>query len=117
MSETGKGRTDHGAYVRKVQEDTQSFAQGLIGEVERLRVLVARLESEKQTFVAQARDVETILGELGIADRLDRVVEVWNKLDRLDEAQAEFEHAARLTANSRQRAALLARAAACESRR
>jgi GTP-binding protein HflX len=33
---------------------------------------------------AQSRDVETILGELGIADRADRVIEVWNKLDRLD---------------------------------
>ncbi len=33
---------------------------------------------------AQARDVEAILGELGIADRADRVIEVWNKLDRLD---------------------------------
>ena len=33
MSETKPGRADHGAYVRKVQEDTQNFAQGLIGEV------------------------------------------------------------------------------------
>jgi predicted RNA polymerase sigma factor len=35
------------------------------------------------------------------------------KLGRLDEARAEFEHAALLTANSRQQAALLERAAAC----
>jgi GTPase len=33
---------------------------------------------------AQSRDVETILGELDVADRADRVIEVWNKLDRLD---------------------------------
>ncbi|HXZ15814.1 MAG TPA: GTPase HflX [Roseiarcus sp.] len=33
---------------------------------------------------AQGRDVEAILCELGIADRTDRVIEVWNKLDRLD---------------------------------
>jgi RNA polymerase sigma-70 factor (ECF subfamily) len=39
------------------------------------------------------------------------------KLGRLDEAQAEFERAALLTANSRRRAALLERAAACASRR
>jgi predicted RNA polymerase sigma factor len=35
------------------------------------------------------------------------------KLGRLDEARAEFGRAALLTANSRQRAALLRRAAAC----
>jgi RNA polymerase sigma factor (sigma-70 family) len=39
------------------------------------------------------------------------------KLGRPDEARAEFERAALLTANSRQRAALLERAAACASRR
>jgi RNA polymerase sigma-70 factor (ECF subfamily) len=40
-----------------------------------------------------------------------------HKLGRLDQAQTEFERAALLTANSRQRAALLARAAACASQR
>ncbi len=39
------------------------------------------------------------------------------KLGRPDEAQAEFERAALLTANSRQRATLLERAAACASQR
>ena len=33
---------------------------------------------------AQSEDVEAILAELGIADRADRVIEVWNKVDRLD---------------------------------
>ena len=61
MSETKPGRADHGAYVRKVQEDTQNFAHGLIGEVERLRVLVAALESEKEGLTAQLRDVETVI--------------------------------------------------------
>ena len=38
---------------------------------------------------AQAHDVEAILGELGVADRADKVIEVWNKLDKLDaEARA-----------------------------
>ena len=40
-----------------------------------------------------------------------------DKLGRPDEARAEFERAAQRTANSRQQAALLARAAACTSRR
>jgi predicted RNA polymerase sigma factor len=40
-----------------------------------------------------------------------------DKLGRVGEARAEFERAALLTANSRQRAALLERAAACASQR
>jgi GTP-binding protein HflX len=36
---------------------------------------------------AQNQDVEAILNELGVADRADRVIEVWNKLDRLDGAE------------------------------
>jgi len=33
---------------------------------------------------AQGRDVEAILGEIGVAAGAERVIEVWNKLDRLD---------------------------------
>ena len=33
---------------------------------------------------AQSSDVDAILAEIGIADRADRVIEVWNKLDCLD---------------------------------
>jgi len=34
---------------------------------------------------AQGDDVDAILAEIGVADRADRVIEVWNKLDCLDE--------------------------------
>ncbi len=33
---------------------------------------------------AQARDVETILSELGVSGAPDKLIEVWNKLDKLD---------------------------------
>ena len=33
---------------------------------------------------AQSQDVDAILAEIGVADRADRVIEVWNKLDCLD---------------------------------
>ena len=36
---------------------------------------------------AQSEDVEAILAELEIADRADRIIEVWNKLDRLGAEQ------------------------------
>ena len=39
---------------------------------------IAHADSE-----AQSEDVEAVLAELDIADRADRVIEVWNKLDRL----------------------------------
>jgi GTPase len=35
---------------------------------------------------AQSEDVEKILAELDIAERADRVIEVWNKLDRIDKS-------------------------------
>ena len=34
---------------------------------------------------AQARDVETILSELGVTGAADKLIEVWNKLDKLDD--------------------------------
>jgi len=42
-----KDGDDHGAYVRKVREDTQRYAHDLLADNEALRVLVASLESEK----------------------------------------------------------------------
>jgi putative methionine-R-sulfoxide reductase with GAF domain len=61
VTETRSTHTGHAAYVRKVQEDTQSFAQELIAEVERLKVLLASLESEKETLLGQSRDIEEIV--------------------------------------------------------
>ena len=61
MSESKPARPDHGAYVRKVQEDTQAFTQGLIAEVEALKVLLATLQSEKDALLVQAHDIETIV--------------------------------------------------------
>ena len=42
-----KANGDHGAYVRKVREDTQRYAHDLLADNETLRALVASLESEK----------------------------------------------------------------------
>ncbi len=56
---------------------------------------IASEESE-----AQARDVENVLGELGIevSESRERMLEVWNKVDLLDEVRAsEIRHAAKRT--------------------
>jgi hypothetical protein len=54
-------RNDHGAYVRKVQEGTQSFTHDLLGEIERLHVLVASLQVEKETLADKAREIQQAL--------------------------------------------------------
>jgi hypothetical protein len=51
-------RNDHGAYVRRVQEGNQSFAQDLLGEIERLRVLVAALHVEKESLSDKAEKIQ-----------------------------------------------------------
>ncbi len=63
--------------------------------------------------------VDTLLGEPALASyhRLPAVRgDLLAKLGRLDEARAEFERAAALTGNARERELLLARAAACAPR-
>ena len=55
------GRNDHGAYVRKVQEGTQSFTHDLLGEIERLHALVASLQVEKQTLDERTREIQQAL--------------------------------------------------------
>jgi len=56
-----QNRNDHGAYVRKVQEGTQSFAQDVLGEIDRLQVLVATLEAERKTEAEKARETHEVL--------------------------------------------------------
>jgi putative methionine-R-sulfoxide reductase with GAF domain len=54
-------QNDHGAYVRKVQEGTHTFAQDLLGEIERLQVLVAALEAEKEGLAERSHDIHEVL--------------------------------------------------------
>lgn len=43
-----KNGDNHSKYVRKVQQETQEYVQTLLGENERLRVLLAKMESENR---------------------------------------------------------------------
>lgn len=54
-------RNGHGAYVRKVQEGTQSFTHDLLGEIERLHVLVASLQVEKETLDERTGEIQQVL--------------------------------------------------------
>jgi GTP-binding protein HflX len=61
-----------------------SAFRATLEEVRAADVIVHVRDISHADSEAQSQDVETILNELGVADRADRVVEVWNKLDRLD---------------------------------
>ena len=66
-----------------------SAFRATLEEVRAADVIVHVRDISHADSEAQSQDVETILAELGVADAGDRVVEVWNKLDRLDaEARA-----------------------------
>jgi GTP-binding protein HflX len=61
-----------------------SAFRATLEEVRAADVIVHVRDISHADSEAQSQDVEAILGELGIADRADRVIEAWNKLDRLD---------------------------------
>ncbi len=61
-----------------------SAFRATLEEVRAADVIVHVRDISHADSEAQSKDVEAILTELDIADRADRVIEVWNKLDRLD---------------------------------
>ena len=62
-----------------------SAFRATLEEVRAADVIVHVRDISHADSEAQSHDVDEILAELGVADRADRVVEVWNKLDRLGE--------------------------------
>lgn len=88
----------HGARV--IMSDTVGFISELptmlvaafratLEEVIEADVILHVRDISHEDSEAQLRDVEKILGELDIAATDGRVIEVWNKLDRLDRAGRE----------------------------
>ena len=62
-----------------------SAFRATLEEVRAADVIVHVRDISHADSEAQSHDVDAILAELGVADRADRVIEVWNKLDRLGE--------------------------------
>jgi len=103
-------RLPHGA--RALLSDTVGFISDLptmlvsafratLEEVTLADVILHIRDASHEDWDAQARDVETILAELGLAeDGERRIVEVWNKIDVLDEERLD---ALRMTARSGER--------------
>jgi GTP-binding protein HflX len=88
----------HGSRV--ILSDTVGFISDLptmlvaafratLEEVIEADVILHVRDVSHEDSLAQSRDVEKVLGELGIAATDPRLIEVWNKIDRLDvEARA-----------------------------
>jgi GTP-binding protein HflX len=84
---------------RVILSDTVGFISNLptmlvaafratLEEVIEADVILHVRDMSHEDATAQSQDVITILGELGIdADRDPRLIEVWNKIDRLDEQE------------------------------
>ena len=60
-----------------------SAFRATLEEVRAADVIVHVRDISHADSEAQSEDVQAILAELDIADRADRIIEVWNKLDRL----------------------------------
>ncbi len=60
-----------------------SAFRATLEEVRAADVIVHVRDISHADSEAQSQDVAAILGELDIADHADRIIEVWNKLDRL----------------------------------
>ncbi len=60
-----------------------SAFRATLEEVRAADVIVHVRDISHADSEAQSEDVQAVLAELDIADRVDRVIEVWNKLDRL----------------------------------
>jgi GTPase len=61
-----------------------SAFRATLEEVRAADVIVHLRDISHADSDAQSADVDAILAEIGVADRADRVIEVWNKLDCLD---------------------------------
>jgi hypothetical protein len=76
MSSARKPSQDHGSYIRKVREGTQQYAQELLAENDRLRLLVATLESEQRRLDEQrnasldfVREIDSLRGLVSMLER------------------------------------------------
>jgi regulator of replication initiation timing len=88
MKKDGEGQ---GSYVFKVREDTRRYVQDLLGENEKLRRLVASLESEKSRALSEKLTLQEKM--LTLREELDRIYHEQSDLRRqLAEVEAANQH-------------------------
>ncbi len=77
VKKDGEGQ---GSYVFKVREDTRRYVQDLLGENEKLRRLVASLESDKSRLLSEKMALQEKL--LSLREELDRIYHEQSDLRR-----------------------------------
>jgi transcriptional regulator with GAF, ATPase, and Fis domain len=75
-----EGPGNQGSYVFKVREDTRRYVQDLLGDNEKLRRLVASLESEKGRLLSEKMALQEKL--LTLREELDRIYHEQSDLRR-----------------------------------
>jgi GTP-binding protein HflX len=76
--------SDTVGFISNLPTTLISAFRATLEEVRAADVIVHVRDISHADSDAQSGDVDAILAEIGVADRSDRVIEVWNKLDRLD---------------------------------
>jgi GTPase len=76
--------SDTVGFISNLPTTLISAFRATLEEVRAADVIVHLRDISHADSDAQGEDVDAILAEIGVADRADRVVEVWNKLDCLD---------------------------------
>lgn len=88
IKKDGEGQ---GSYVFKVREDTRRYVQDLLNENEKLRRLVAALESEKGRLLSEKMTLQEKM--LSLREELDRIYREQSELRRqLAEVEAANQH-------------------------
>ncbi len=81
--------SDTVGFISELPTTLISAFRATLEEVRAADVIVHVRDISHADSDSQNQDVDAILAEIGVSDSADRVIEVWNKLDRLDaEARA-----------------------------
>ncbi len=76
--------SDTVGFISNLPTTLISAFRATLEEVRAADVIIHLRDISHADSDAQSNDVDAILAEIGVADRADRVIEVWNKLDCLD---------------------------------
>lgn len=91
IKKDGEGQ---GSYILKVREDTRRYVQDLLNENEKLRRLVAALESEKGRLLSEKMTLQEKL--LALREELDRIYQEQSDLRRqlaeIEAANQQYSH-------------------------
>ena len=81
--------SDTVGFISDLPHELVAAFRATLEEVQEADVILHVRDISSAETAAEARDVETVLEELGVENARERLVEVWNKLDRVAEEEQE----------------------------